>query len=281
MASAEPDAHQLQAEEIWRSYMTTGEMPAYLGTPWFMKRFMRPVARWLPSEPRCRICDYPFEGVGGLLARTLFGLVPSKMNPQLCNICEMAAHTFRGGAEIEMSLIFADVRGSTTIAENKSPAEFSRLIDRFYQATSKVLYKKNALLEKLIGDEVAAFFVPGIAGPDHARLAIEAGEELLRVTGHGDQRGPWVPIGVGVHTGLAFVGAVGGTASAPDISVLGDTVNTAARIASQAGAGELLFSDAARAAARLKGDGLETRHLSLKGRTEPVDVWVKKLELAR
>jgi len=281
MPSADPSEHQHQAEEIWRTYMTTGQMPAYLGAPWFMKRFMRPLARWLPSEPRCRICDYPFHGVGGLLSRTLFGLTPSKMNPQLCNICEMAAHTFRGGAEIEMSLLFVDVRGSTGIAENQSPAEFSRLIDRFYQAAAKVLYRKNALLEKLIGDEVTGFFVPGIAGPEHARLAIEAGEEILRATGHADPQGPWVPVGVGVHTGLAFVGSVGDAGSAPDISVLGDTVNAAARIASQAGAGEMLFSEAARAAAGLKNDGLEARHLSLKGRTEPIDVWVKRVVAAQ
>jgi len=279
MSPTGPTEHQHQAEEIWRTYMTTGQMPDYLGPPWYMKRFMRPVARWLPSEPRCRICDYPFQGIGGFMARALFGLTPSKMNPQLCNICEATAHAFRGGAEVEMTLLFVDVRGSTTIAEHQSPAEFSRLIDRFYQAASKVLYKKNALLEKLIGDEVTGFFVPGIAGPDHARLAIEAGEEILRVTGHADPAGAWVPVGVGVHTGLAFVGAVGAADSPPDISVLGDTVNTAARIASQAGAGELLFSEAARTAAGFKNDGLEARHLSLKGRTEPIDVWVKKVGL--
>lgn len=279
MPSAEPTEHQHQAEEIWRTYMTTGEMPAYIGPPWFMKRFMRPVARWLPSAPRCRLCEYPFQGIGGLLARALFGLAPSKMNPQLCNMCESAAHEYHGGAEVEMSLIFADVRGSTSIAENQSPVEFSQLIDRFYQATSKVLYKKNALLEKLIGDEVTGFFVPGIAGPDHARLAIEAGEQILRVTGHADPGGPWVPVGVGVHTGLAFVGAVGAP-DIPDISVLGDTVNAAARIASQAAAGELLFSDAARTAAGVGNGGLEARHLSLKGRTEPIDVWVKKIAAA-
>jgi len=277
MAADHPTEHDYQAEEIWRTYMTTGQMPDYLHAPWFMKRFMRPIALRMPSEPRCRICDYPFQGVGGWLSRTLFGLAPGRMNPQICNVCEMAAHTFRGGAEVEMSLLFVDVRGSTTLAEKQSPAEFSRLIDHFYQATSKVLYKKNALLEKLIGDEVTAFFVPGVAGPQHARLAIEAGEEILRATGHADPRGPWVSVGVGVHTGLAFVGAIGAIENAPDISVLGDTVNTAARIASQAGAGELLFSEVARAAAEASSAGLETRHLSLKGRSEPIDVWVKRV----
>jgi len=281
MPSANPSEHQHQAEEIWRTYMLTGQMPDYLGPPWYMKRYMRPLARWLPSDPRCRICDYPFQGLGGWAARTLLGLTRSRMNPQLCNVCEAAADHFRGGVEIEMSLLFVDVRGSTTIAENKSPLEFSRLIDRFYLATSRVLYQKNALLEKLIGDEVTGFFVPGIAGPQHARAAIEAGEEILRVTGHADPRGPWVPVGVGVHTGLTFVGAMGEAGSPPDISVLGDTVNTATRIASQAGAGELLFSDASGTAAQAATAGLETRHLSLKGRTEPIDVWVKKVSTSR
>ena len=86
-----------------------------------------------------------------------------------------------------------------------------------------------------------------------------------------------MPVGVGVHTGVAYVGAVGAGGGVPDITVLGDAVNTAARIASQAGAGELLFSEAARDAAGLPNAGLETRHLSLKGRSEPIDVWVKQV----
>lgn len=83
---------------------------------------------------------------------------------------------------------------------------------------------------------------------------------------------------MGVHTGIAFVGAVGAADETPDITVLGDTVNTAARIAAQAAVGEVLFSDAARIAAGLKDEGLEARHLALKGRKEPIDVWVKKIK---
>src|SRR5258705_10070605 len=90
-------------------------------------------------------------------------------------------------------------------------------------------FMTRALLEKLIGDEVAGFFVPGFAGADHARVAVEAGEEILRATGHGEAGGPWVPVGVGVHTGLAYVGAGGAGGGVPDITVLGDAVNTASR----------------------------------------------------
>ena len=274
MASSEEHDHA-HAEEVWRTYMTTGEVPAYAEGHWFEKHWLRPFVRALPADPRCRICYYPFNGVGGALARNLLGVERSKMNPQLCNICEHSAGRFPGGAEIEMSLLFADVRGSTGIAEKMSPVEFSRQINRFYKATTKVLYRKNGLVEKLIGDEVTGFFVPGIAGPDHARVAIEAAEEILRVTGHGGASKPWIPVGVGVHTGIAFVGVVSGSDNVPDITVLGDTVNAASRLATQAAAGEVLLSEATRSAAGLKPDGLEARHLSLKGRSEPMDAWVK------
>ncbi len=262
---------------LWQHYLTTGDMPKDVGSPWFLGRRFRPYIKRLPSDPRCRLCDLPFEGLGGFVTRSFLGVVPSNLNPHMCNMCEDALRHFNCGAEIEMSLLFADVRGSTAIAEKISPAEYSRLIDRFYTAASKVLFWKNGLLEKLIGDEVAGFFVPGFAGADHARVAVEAGEEILRATGHGQAGVPWAPVGVGVHTGLAYVGAVGAGGGVPDITVLGDAVNTASRLASQAKAGELMFSEATRAAAGLLNDGLEARQLSLKGRTEPIDVWVRTL----
>jgi adenylate cyclase len=265
------------AEEMWRTYMTTGEAPKFAGSPWFESKFLRPIVKLLPTDPRCRICYYPFGGIGGMLVRTLIGIEASRMNPHLCNVCERAANKYRGGAEIELSMLFADVRGSTGLAEKMSPAEFSRLIDRFYKATTKVLFSRNALVEKLIGDEVTAFFVPGIAGDSHARVAFEAGEEILRATGHGDPYGPWIPVGVGIHTGVAFVGAVSTEGGVADITVLGDTANVAARIASEARAGEVMLSDASRRAAGLKTDGMRARRLELKGRKEPIDVWAKKI----
>lgn len=273
MTTPDPTEREKLAAEWWRSYMTAGQTPEGIRVPWFEQRWLRPLARALPSEPRCRICYYPFAGPGGWLARALLGIAPSPLNPHLCNICERSASYFQGGAEVEMSLLFVDVRGSTGIAERISPVAFSRLIDRFYRAATRVLYKHNGLVEKLIGDEVTGFFVPGIAGPDHARAAIRAGEAILHATGHGEADGAWVPVGVGVHTGQAFVGAVGGADGAPDITVLGDAVNVAARIASQARPGEMLFSEAARQAAGLPPDKFTRRQLTLKGRTEPVDVW--------
>jgi adenylate cyclase len=200
------------------------------------------------------------------------------MNPNMCNICEQFAEEHPGGAEIPLSLLFADIRGSTTLAEQLGTARFSALIAKFYSAVTRELVRVDALIDRLIGDEVIALFVPVLAGdqPKNAQAALEGAKAILRATGHEKSEGPWVPLGVGIHTGHAFVGAVG-SSGVTDITALGDDVNLTARLASLAQAGEILISEATRAAAGVPTDGLESRHLELKGRSEPVDVWVMRI----
>jgi adenylate cyclase len=195
----------------------------------------------------------------------------------MCNVCEQFAHEYQGGAEVEISMLFADVRGSTTLAEGMTPLEFSRLIDRFYKAVTDILIESNAWIEKLIGDEVTGLFVPGFAGQEHARLAVKAAQSVLQVTGHGDPGGPWIPVGVGVHTGLAYVGAVGKEGGIVEITALGDAVNTAARLASNAGLGEILVSEQTWKAAGIETKDSEARRLQLKGRSEAIDVRVLRI----
>jgi adenylate cyclase len=170
-------------------------------------------------------------------------------------------------------MFFADVRGSSTLAEMMTPVEFSQVINRFYLVATDVLVRTDALVDRLIGDEVIGLYVPAFAGPDHPRLAIQAAQSLLQLTGHNDQHGPWIPVGVGIHTGSAFVGIVGGTDGNPtDFTALGDNVNITARLASQAEAGVILISDVAYEASGLKLEGLEHRYLDLKGRSQPISV---------
>lgn len=196
------------------------------------------------------------------------------MNPSLCNVCEQFARKYQGGAEIELSLLFADVRGSTELGEEMEALDYSKLINRFYNASTKVMVDSDAMIDKIIGDQVAAMYVPGFVGPEHARTAIESAQEILRATGHARPEGPWIPLGVGVHTGTAFVGSVGSEEGTSDITVLGETANTTARLASMAGKGEILITDAAYRAAELALGGLETRRLTLKGKTQEVLVHV-------
>ena len=255
-------------EKLWRTYLTTGEVEA--------ERRKRRLFKMLPGTPRCKNCYAPFQGAGSRVVKLFYGKRPSNLNPQLCNICEEFARQYQGGAEIELSLLFGDVRGSTTLAESMSPTDFGRLVNRFYKATTHVMVQTDALIDKIIGDQVAGMYVPGIAGPDHARRAIEAAQEILRVTGHGAADGPWIPLGIGVHTGTAFVGAVGSEEGTVDITVLGDTANTAARLSTSAGQGEILISQAASDAAEMQNDDMVQRSLELKGKSAAMTVYVMK-----
>jgi adenylate cyclase len=263
-----------EVEAVWREYLTSGGIPKHYRQPWYEWKIWRPLVRHLPDNPRCRICYFPFEGIGGWLSKTLIGLEPSKMNPQVCNVCERFANKFRGGTELEVSMLFADIRGSTSLAEGIRPAEFSQKINRFYKAVTDVLFDTKAFVEKLIGDEVVGFYVPGFAGEKHAQVAIDAARKILEATGHADPSGPWIPVGVGVHTGLAYVGSVEVAEGMSDIALLGDAVNTTARLASQAGPGEAVISEATRVAAGLEPQGMQSRQFNLKGKSEVVDAWV-------
>jgi adenylate cyclase len=253
-------------DEMWQKSLTEGNAR--------LRRWRRFTGS-LPSNPRCVNCHRPFAGIGGGLFRVFMGIKKSTKNPRYCADCHWFTTQFPGGAEIELTMLFVDVRGSTTIAETMNNTEFSILMNRFYEAAINVLVRADAFIDKLVGDEVTALFIPGYAGKDHAQKAVEAGQNLLRVTGYGKSGGPWVPIGVGIHTGLAWVGSIVGTSGAgADFTALGDNVNIAARLASKAKAGEVLISEAAYAASGLDFGELEQRQLELKGKSEPIGVRV-------
>jgi adenylate cyclase len=127
---------------------------------------------------------------------------------------------------------------------------------------------------------VIGMFVP-VMGADHARKAVEAARDLLIATGHADDGGPWLPVGAGVHTGVAYVGAVGSEREVADFTAMGDAVNVTARLAGLAGEGEVLISRAAFEAAGIDLEGLADRRLELKGRSEPINVRVLSITRER
>jgi len=262
-AAPEPTPEAAGSGELWRAILI-GTDPVYARTRRFMQR--------VPGHPRCKMCAAPFGGLGGPLMR-LMGRRRWAKNPKYCGVCFRLLQEQHGGAEIDCSLLFADVRGSTTMAEGITPAAFSRLMARFYETASAVLVERDAIVDKFVGDEVMALFIPAVAGDQHARRAVDAAQALLRATGHEDSGGPWLPVGAGVHTGTAFVGSVGDTLQA-EITALGDGVNTAARLASSAAGGEVLVTEAAAAAAGLDASALEHRQLELKGKSLATDVIV-------
>jgi adenylate cyclase len=250
------------ADDRWRA-MLVDPSPYRRGRRFFGR---------IPSSPRCKLCAAPFKGPGGLIM-PLLGHGRWPHNPKYCAGCFRIISTSHGGAEIECSLLFADVRGSTTLAEQMSPKEFTRLMGRFFDTATAVLVRHDAYVDKFVGDEIIGIFVPAMATESHAAHAIDAAFDLLQETGHTSAGGPWVPVGVGVNTGIAYVGSVGEGPDS-DLTAMGDSVNTTARLATAAAQGEILVTTTAAASAGISVAGLESRTLSLKGKAEPTDVLV-------
>ena len=237
----------------------------------------RQIFALLPSDPRCVTCLVPFEGAGATLVKAVLNKRRSMTNPLMCNKCEDLIKRLEYGVEVEMSMLFADIRGSTPLAEGMTPTEFKELIDRFYSETTHVLAHSYAIIDKLVGDEVSAYYIPGFTGKHFALNAVESAREVLRVTGHTNPEGPWAPIGVGIHTGRAYFGAVSSTDGLVELTALGDAVNTASRLATQAAKGEIVISEITAQKAGLDTANLEKRTLELKGKSAPMDVWVMRV----
>jgi len=167
-------------------------------------------------------------------------------------------------------MLFADVRGSTRLAETMSASEFHRLLSRFYRVATEAVFANGGSVDKFVGDELVAMFYPILAGDEHVSAAIHAARDLMHATGNDGRGNAWLPIGAGVHTGLAWVGAIGDDTHV-ELTALGDAVNVASRLASVAKAGEIVVSVDAAGEARLTDD-LPHESLELKGRQNPIEV---------
>ncbi len=228
-----------------------------------LPRAFSTVMRRLPSEPRCRLCRAPYGGFGGRIMRR-FGFGPSRKNPALCNTCFEKAPM--GGVEMEIGVLFADVRGFTSLAEDLAPNAVAKLLNRFYGSATAIL-DRSAIIDKLVGDEVMALYLPLLLAEGWEGDMLRDASELLAAVGYGSPVDPWLRLGVGLDVGRAFVGNVG-AGDVKDFTALGDVVNTAARLQSSAKAGQIIMSE--RLFARLPGRNIEARpmNLAIKGKRE-------------
>lgn len=241
----------------WRELLTQPGLAPF--ARWF---------RWLPSSPRCPLCLAPYsKPFGPIVGR--FGFGRSARYPQLCNPCFRGVADNPGGAEVSITVLFADVRGSTAIAERTSAAEFSQLLQGFYAMVTDAVQAEGGIIDKFLGDGVMALFIPSFTERHDAASGVAAARRILVEA--------QLPVGVGVNTGLAFTGFLGPTAEVAGFSAVGDAVNVTHRLGEAAVAGELLVSAEAAAQAGLNpgssGEPWEERELSVKGRDQAVSVW--------
>jgi adenylate cyclase len=201
------------------------------------RAFIR-VMRRLPSDPRCQLCHAPYGGIGGKIMRR-FGFGPSRKNPTLCNTCFEKAPM--GGVEMDIGVLFADIRGFTSLSERLLPDDVAQLLNRFYAVASKVL-TKSAIIDKLVGDEVMALYLPPLLSNGWEDGLIRDATELLVSVGYMASDGPWLSLGVGLDVGRAYVGNVG-AGEVKDFTAVGDVINTASRLQSSAGSGQIVLSE--------------------------------------
>lgn len=262
--SSYPGASDPERTEIWRAVLT---MP---GLAPFAKYF-----RWLPGQHRCPLCYAPYTNpFGPIVSRLGFGR--SARYPQLCNPCFRDLANYPGGAEVSITVLFADVRGSTAIAEQTSAAEFSALLQGFYALVTEAVQAEGGIIDKFLGDGVMALFIPSFTGRHDAQSGVTAARRILATA--------TLPIGIGVNTGLAYTGFLGATAQVAGFSAVGDAVNIAHRLGEAAAAGEILVAaeTASQAAiATSASDGWTKRELSVKGRDAPVEAWSLRPQMER
>ena len=255
--------HEVEADAYWRGLLT--------GQSGALRRRIR-LFRSLPRAPRCKLCHVPFEGPFSPFMR-LIGYRRWALNQQLCKVCLAGLAKQKGGAEVPVSLLFSDVRGSTALAEDMSPAAFTATMNRFFRVVYEAVDAEAGVIDHIVGDGVMAMWLPGFVGSSHPDRAIAAGRRLASALADADDDGAF-PAGVGVHTGTAYVGVVGEPGSL-DFTVLGDAPNTAARLGSAANGGELALSEDIVATAAIATDHLESRSLDLKGKAEPFPAWIE------
>jgi adenylate cyclase len=231
-------------------------------------RFGRRAFALVPAPTRCKFCNAPFTGAVAHLFGFL-GYGPSRKNPQLCARCIESAP--EGGCVSPLSVLFADVRGYTPMAEQLSSMEVRDVLSRFYESASGALLRHEAVLAQIAGDEVMALFVPGLAGPSYRSQAVEGGRALLRAMGYGTPRGNWLNVGVGISSGEQFVGNVGG-GGFKDFTSLGNITNTAARLQAKA-SGDIVMDATTYASVAGTYAHAERASLELKGKGAPVETY--------
>lgn len=244
-------------QEDWAAYFALSSTP--------MGKAVHAILQALPAGPRCGICGAPFAGFGARLVGPL-GYRPSRKSPHLCAVCVESAPP--GGMTTEAGVLFADIRGFTSLSEQRDPEEVSALLRRFYRSAEGVLFP-DAIIDKLIGDEVMALYLPMYGRFEEAApVMLRHARELLGAVGYGGGGEPFAAVGIGLDYGAAYVGNVG-EGGVSDFTAIGDVVNTASRLQGQAKGGEIVAS--ARLVERLEqpppGERLE---LDLKGKAEPV-----------
>jgi adenylate cyclase len=187
----------------------------------------------------------------------------------------------RAGESREITVLFSDIRGFTTLCENRSPQEIVALLNHYFSLQVDVIFKHGGSLDKFIGDCIMAFWGAPLEDPDHARHAVEAALEMTHVLdqfkaelqSQNQHHLPDFDVGIGIHTGPAVVGLIG-SEKRREYTAIGDTVNLASRIEGLTkGVAKILISRETRSACGTALDFTYVGSYKVKGRDQEVELF--------
>lgn len=261
---AEQYEQQQGNEGLWNTIFADGH-PDLQKQQWLHRK--------LPLKPRCRMCLVPFKGIGGWIMR-MRGRGQNSRNPHYCNACDKFLEAYPGGAEIEMSILYVDIRNSTEYTQSNEAADVSRRINVFLNEATRIITDRDGFIMAFYGDCIVAAWPPGFSGENHGLKAQQAAIDLVRNKNMIDSSGEPIPVGVGVHSGNVFIGTVTALqGSFRDVSIFGSNVNLTARLASQAAASQALGSAENIIASGKEPASFSSETVELKGFAEPVAVY--------
>jgi adenylate cyclase len=220
----------------------------------------------MPSASRCKFCNAPFKGRYAGAFKTV-GYTPSRKNPLICARCIERAP--EGGAVVPVAVLFADVRGYTSLCEQLEPEELTQLVQRFYETSSAAVLMQEGLLGQIAGDEIEGLFVPGLAGSNYRRKAVEAARSLVRAVRYNESSAGCLEVGIGVASGEEFVGNVAG-GGYKDFAAVGDVTNTASRLTASARNGQIVVDESTYEDVAQAFPDATREELALKGKAGPV-----------
>ena len=182
-----------------------------------------------------------------------------------------------GGVNQTITILFADIRGFTSISEHAAPEKIVSLLNRYFSAMTDIIFAHGGTLDKYLGDGLMALFGAPTTTPEDASNALNAAvamqRRLLGINTELRQEGlSEVGVGIGLHTGEVIVGYIGSERRS-EYTAIGDAVNTASRLESNAKGGQILISDATAKAARSRYKLQPRDPITVKNREQPVVLW--------
>ncbi len=185
-----------------------------------------------------------------------------------------------GGEESDVTILFSDIRGFTSMSEKLSPSEIVKILNKYFKSMIDVVFKYNGTLDKIVGDELMVLYGVPLKGEGDTINAVKTAVEMFKALDKFNEKiikEGYEPlkIGIGINQGKAVSGNIG-SEQQMNYTVIGDTINLGARLCSHAKSGEILIS---RSVKDLIGDEFNFKKIpsiEVKGKSKPIDVWLYK-----